>query len=137
MESTKTIETPEAERAFVNRIVMYRFIHSLALRIGLPLGVLWIVGDAVARVFEALAGKETGASFFVQWTTGSVSGATFSVSIVLTGIGTGWALYERMWRFKKVKTLSARIIELETQIDPKRSSSKLLPDGRTNPDDFF
>jgi len=137
MERTKATETPETEAAFVGRVVMYRFFHSLAIRIGLPLGVLWIVGDTVARVFEALAGKETAASFFVQWTTGTVSGATFSVSIVLTGVGAGWALYERTWRFRKVKALSKRIIELETKIDPMRSSSKLLPDGRTNPDDFF
>jgi hypothetical protein len=46
-----------------------------------------------------------------------------------------YGFYERKLRKKNIKRLSGRIAELEKQINPKRLSSELMPDGETNRED--
>ena len=46
-----------------------------------------------------------------------------------------WALWERSLRRRKTQTLTTRIQELETRLDPNRTSSGLLDTGDTHPDD--
>jgi hypothetical protein len=80
-----------------------------------------------------LSGRETVASVILR----ILSNVTVSVSIyigaALTGVG--WGAVERILRKRTVKSLSARIRRLERQIDPNRSSSNLMEDGSTRPED--
>lgn len=46
-----------------------------------------------------------------------------------------WAIIERSLRKRKTVKLTKRIEELETKIDPQRTSSGLLSTGETHPDD--
>jgi hypothetical protein len=56
-------------------------------------------------------------------------------SFALGGGGCAWAAVERALRHRKVEALQGRIRELETAIDPNRSSSGLTPKGKANPKD--
>jgi len=59
----------------------------------------------------------------------------FVFSLGLTGAASVWAVVERGLRHRKVEYLQGRIKELETKLDPERSSSKLTTKGKTNPGD--
>src|ERR1700733_2902499 len=56
----------------------------------------------------------------------------FALSIALTGAACAWAVAERSLRHRKVEQMQGRLKELETTIDPHRSSSGLTPRGQTN-----
>ncbi len=59
----------------------------------------------------------------------------FAVSIT-TALGASfWAFAERWLRHREVNQMQGRIIELETIVDQKRSSSGLTAKGTTNPRD--
>jgi hypothetical protein len=59
----------------------------------------------------------------------------FLASISLAGGACVWAAVERNLRHRKVEFLQGRIRDLETTIDPQRTSSGLTPKGKTNPKD--
>ncbi|MFF0919072.1 hypothetical protein ACFYE8_05145 [Rhizobium leguminosarum] len=59
----------------------------------------------------------------------------FALTITLAGAASTWAVFERIAKQRKTKYLQDRIIELETTIDPNRSSSGLTRSGKTNPRD--
>lgn len=59
----------------------------------------------------------------------------FEFTLTLAGGAAAWAVIERQLRQHTTERLHARVKELETQIDEKRSSSKLTPKGKTNPID--
>jgi hypothetical protein len=54
----------------------------------------------------------------------------------LAGATTAWAIAERKLRQRKVESMQGRIRELETTIDPRRTTSGLTSAGRTNPRDL-
>jgi hypothetical protein len=53
--------------------------------------------------------------------------------VSLAGAACAWGFVERRLRHRKVEQLQGRIKQLETMIDPDRSTSGLTPAGRTNP----
>jgi hypothetical protein len=57
------------------------------------------------------------------------------IAIALTGVACAWAAAERVLRHRKVEKLQGRIRELETAVDPDRSTSGLTTKGQTNPID--
>ncbi|QUS40554.1 hypothetical protein RPMA_18220 [Tardiphaga alba] len=59
----------------------------------------------------------------------------FAITLTLAGCAAGWAVVERSLRYRKVEYFQKRIRELETGIDPSRSSSGLTPKGKTHPGD--
>lgn len=59
----------------------------------------------------------------------------FAFAIALTGLACAWGAVERYLRQRQINQFSSRIRELETTIDPNRSSSQLTPWGGTNPQD--
>jgi hypothetical protein len=59
----------------------------------------------------------------------------FVVAIALAGAACAWGVVERSLRHRKVERLQGRIRQLETKIDPNRSTSGLAPMGKTNPKD--
>lgn len=81
----------------------------------------------------SLAGQTT--NLVVSATLSVLADFKFVISITLAGSCAAWALVERALRHRKVEKLAGRIRELETAMDPKRSSSNLTPKGKTNPKD--
>ena len=82
---------------------------------------------------RALAGKQTTAWFFAQLLypkSGEVLGPW-----ALTVMSVSWGTLERRLRLRKTEYMQQRIRELEHRLDPNRTSSGLLADGRTNPRD--
>jgi len=82
----------------------------------------------------AFAGQST--SVIVEATLSILADFKFMVSLTLAGSAAIWAIVERSLRHRKVKYLQERIRQLETSIDPKRTSSGLTTKGKTNPKDI-
>jgi hypothetical protein len=59
----------------------------------------------------------------------------FVFSFALAGAACAWAAAERALRHRKVEQMQGRLKQLETQIDPNRSSSGLTTQGKTAPSD--
>jgi hypothetical protein len=78
-----------------------------------------------------LAGKETVVSFALS----ILADFKFALSVALAGAATAWALVERKLRQRKTEYFQDRIRRLETQVDPRRSTSGLTREGKTNPND--
>lgn len=82
---------------------------------------------------ESLAGKST--TLLLSWGLDLVADWRVSISVTLAGFAGLWALLERRVRQRTVERLHRRINELETKVDPNRSTSSLTPRGKTNPRD--
>ena len=82
-------------------------------------------------VIEPLAGENTALSIAVSL----LADIKFAVAVSLAGGAVAWAAVERALRHRKTENLQGRIRELETYIDPDRSTSGLTPKGKTNPKD--
>ncbi len=77
---------------------------------------------------EALAGSETGVSI-------ALGDTDYGIPWVLAFFAGIWALGEHELRLRKVSSMQEHIKKLESRLDPNRTSSNLLPDGQTNPED--
>lgn len=116
-----------SERVELYRIDQrYRTLRT-ALRCLFGLFAVYYLRD----IFEVLAGKTTRLAFELAVL------ADFKLQIVITlaGVAAVWALVERRIRHRKVEHLQDRIKQLETRIDPKRTTSGLTPSGKTHPMD--
>lgn len=96
------------------------------------LGIV-VVAWQIRCAIGALAGQNT--SVMVNAVLSLLGNIQFTAAISLAGAATVWAICERALRHRKVEKMQGRIRELETQIDPKRTSSGLLTTGKTNPSD--
>jgi hypothetical protein len=57
------------------------------------------------------------------------------IAYAVGGVGTAFGLNERRLKRRDIKRLSRRTNDLESRLDRNRTSSELLPDGRTREDD--
>lgn len=121
------VENPSVQRFFFG--VQVVGIFNNLIRYG-----AWI---AIARYgylsIEALAGETTSLNFLHVVTIEFLSRSLpwWALTIFISY----WAIKQTRLRKKKTEQLTARIKELETRIDPNRTSSRLLPSGDTHPDD--
>jgi hypothetical protein len=95
--------------------------------------IAWRLGLAV----EALAGKATLADFSVFLIADLKANKVFS-HIIMAALGLGGITYgarERRLRRKAIKQSGGRIAGLEKRLDPNRTSSGLMIDGRSRPED--
>jgi hypothetical protein len=106
----------------------YRFFRQAVMWCG-----ICILGYLAKDSIVALAGQST--NVIVQMGLKVISDVRVTVSWAVTGGFGLWAFGERKIRQKRVLQLHARIKDLETAIDPDRSTSKLTPEGKTNPQD--
>jgi hypothetical protein len=81
----------------------------------------------------AFAGHET--SVYVHAILEMFADFRVSIFVTLAGGAGAWAVAERLLRQRMIVRLHTRIKELETQVDPGRSSSGLTRRGQTNPQD--
>ena len=111
--------------------------------------LIWQGSDAIKMATQALAGKQTTANIALSaegkwnvpdapalpdaldqwcWWFG-VLGTAFGV----TGLAFGYN--QRQLKRHNVKRMGARLVELETRLDPGRTTSNLTCSGDTNPED--
>lgn len=99
------------------------------IRAGALVICIWLFGKGLG----ALAGQET--NIAVNAALSLIGDFKFALSLTLAGSAAAWGALERALRHRKVEYLQGRITELEKSIDPKRSTSSLTPEGKTNPYD--
>ena len=88
--------------------------------------------------FQALsqfAGESTQAALAFSYLTSEATGVTISISLTVNVMLYIWGRNEKKLRQSTVERLHGRIKELETQLDPKRSTSGLTARGTTHPND--
>jgi hypothetical protein len=94
----------------------------------------WAFGAYVGfGALKEFAGQST--SVAVSLILNALVDLKFVITLTLAGAACAWAVLERALRLRKVERMQSRITELETKIDPGRSSSGLTPRGQTNPRD--
>ena len=125
--SNATISGRGLERLALARIEeRYRTVRTLVK------AVSWVGAVYLAReIVQVLAGETTRLVFELS----VLADVRFALTLTLAGAATTWAIVERVVRHRKVEQMSGRIKELETRLDPSRSSSGLTPKGKTNPKD--
>ena len=127
--TTHALPTDAQERLEQQKLDQrYRLWRTL-IRAAATVGCVWLMAEAVGE----LAGKDT--SVVVRGVLSVFADIKFVVSVALAGCAAAWAVLERWLRHRKVEHLQARVIALEQQIDPNRSSSGLTAKGQTHPAD--
>jgi hypothetical protein len=92
-----------------------------------------VAGYYIRDIVRDLAGKQTDASLVVKMMLGL--SADRWIAYAVGGVGTAFGLNERRLKRRDIKRLSRRTNDLESRLDRNRTSSELLPDGRTREDD--
>jgi len=86
-----------------------------------------------AEVLIAWSGKKTEASLVFKYITSEENG--YAAPWIVATIAVLYAIFERNLRKRKTQYFEKYILQLESKIDPERTSSQLLPTGETNPKD--
>lgn len=105
-----------------------------AITTAIKWGAFVLIAYACRDSIATLAGKETLASFSFQGVAnyiGKEASIAQWVEYVAIGVLLIWGILERRLRKDVIQRLHGRIHELEKQIDPGRSSSRLTPRGDT------
>lgn len=79
------------------------------------------------------AGKKTEASIAFSYLTSSEN--DYGLPWLLTLLSLLYGFSQRSLRLRKTQYFQKHILELESKIDPQRTSSGLLPTGETHPGD--
>lgn len=120
----------EAENRYLRRARTQRDAASVvngAMRWGTLAFVAYMAKESVAL----LAGQSTTANLnFLGRLDVSIS---IAWAVGLSGVAYGW--WQRKLRRDTIERLEKRIAELETIVDPKRTSSRLTQRGDTRPED--
>jgi len=91
----------------------------------------------VFRATEVLAGKTTVAAFSQYFLLDLQANKFFShaVTAVFGAGGIAYGVRERHLKRKNIERMGAEIKQLETRLDPNRTSSRLTPRGTTQKED--
>lgn len=113
--------------------LFYRETCELIRRLA-PHAAIVTLGWFLVLIVRALAGRLTYSEIeILVGTLGEASGPVPAWGVAIAAIVYGYL--QRREKLRKTENLQGRITELETRIDPNRSSSGLLKDGTTNPED--
>jgi hypothetical protein len=115
---------------------LIRFIEVVGLIVhrAVPWAGITAVAYFAYLSIRTLSGEHTVASLVVKFVADFNIKEGVSYVVGLTGIGVG--LRYRKLRKDTLEHMGERIKELESQIDPKRSSSRLTRRGETRPEDL-
>lgn len=127
----------EPEKSSLNQIQIARFglwfdVLKTVRHLGKWAAVAF-VAVCVSQSIGSLAGKATMLKAVFEYTTGNK--AAVILPWLVTIVMLVWALRERALRRRKTAQMQDHARDLETRLDPDRTGSGLLPDGRTNPKD--
>ena len=132
MVKRKTRAGLEIENRFLRERYWTEAIASVANTVT-KWGALVLIAFFGYRAVDVLAGQETLADIGIRFLADiRVSTAVGWLSGLL---GVGYGIRQRALRYNTIERLQTRIRELESAIDPKRSSSKLTTRGQTRPED--
>jgi hypothetical protein len=92
-----------------------------------------LVAGYIRDAFVAFAGHETDARLSFSLVT--KLGADRWFAFLFGGGGVAYGLHQGHMKRRAIRRLSGRAADLERAMDRKRSSSNLLPDGSTRPED--
>lgn len=106
---------------------IFELIHKIVLYV-----LIAFLAYMAYLTVDSLAGKTTIANVFIQYFAGK---GNYGLPWILALFLFIWATLEKRFRKNKTIYFQARIKELETRIDPKRSSSDLSPNSDTKPED--
>lgn len=107
--------------------VWIQLIQSLT-----KLAIIAVICTCVYLSVQELAGKSTRAIFDASMAySNGVNGWLMTVAVALFL----YAMGERKFREHKIRYMTKRIKDLETDMDPERSSSGLPSTGNTRPED--
>lgn|SRR5690348_6333529 len=125
-----TAQTRESERKLT-----YKLIDSTTsvIKAFLKYGsAVWCM-SYIAKIAMALAGKTTITSFALSLLGNEKM--LNSVLYILAGGGVTYGWGQRRLRRRDIERLTPRPRQLETMLDPNRTSSGLTPRGTTRPED--
>jgi hypothetical protein len=113
----------------------FRMLDVLAsvVQLGIPWGALCFIAYMVFRSVGTLAGRATVADLRTTFL-GNVK-INEAVAWVLVALFGAYGLNERRLRRKHIERTAPTIHELEAQIDPNRTSSRLSQRGTTRRED--
>lgn len=104
------------------------------IRTAVMAGCVGFVAWCGKEVVASLAGMDTNAHIVVNVLSRLEVAAALSLGVGAAGVMYGLA--QRKLRRDTVQRLQSRIQVFERRADPARSSSLLMPDGTTNPEDL-
>ena len=112
-----------------------RIIEVIGVTIhrAIPWGGLVVIGYYMYRSVSALSGHTTFANIILRFL--ADFRVTEGVAYIFGLGGIGYGLRNRKLRKDQLERMARRVKELESQIDPRRSSSRLTARGETRPED--
>ena len=90
--------------------------------------VYCVIAYFIYRSIDALAGGKT-------WVSITLRDVDYGIPWIVAAIAIFYGLFQRKLRLRKVASMQQHIKQLELHLDNNRTSSNLLPDGQTNPED--
>lgn len=126
---------PSSPSVGLQHVVRLRIIDAIDanIRLLIKYGFLAVVAFFAYGAIAVLAGKQTFAQIGIKLL-GDIKIAN-SIGYVVGGSGIIYGRRQKKLKEDVIQKLAPRIKELETKIDPKRSSSGLTERGRTRPED--
>lgn len=85
------------------------------------------------QAIDALAGKTTIVNALAAAFLSNDN--DYGLPLIVAAVCAAWALLERFLRRKKTEQMQQHVRELEKRLDPKRTSSGLLPTGSHRPEE--
>jgi hypothetical protein len=124
--------TPPRELRFGTKSAaeLYTTIRTMVRTVGMV-----VIFYFFFHCIEQFAGTSTQMDVSVSFLVRAVAELKFAIAITLAGAACAWAAVERRLRKRAIVNMGGRIVELETIIDPERSSSGLTQWGGTHPRD--
>ena len=124
---TESVETPEFNFATI------RIIDQIGktVRSTVKWAAIAFFGYEAAHTIQSFAGHETGVTIAISAWLQTKVGLTVGGSLTIGGLGIAYGNWQARLRRRAVTRMGSRPRELESQIDPGRSSSGLMQDGRT------
>ena len=110
--------------------IVFRLMTSLIRWAGLG-----VIAYLTYKTVDTLAGQITIADIGVELGRTPSPRVSQVLMALLTGLAIAYGFFQRNLRKNTVERLQKRIQELETGIDPNRTSSNLTPRGDTRPED--
>lgn len=108
-------------------------ILATVVQLGIPWGAACFIAYMGFLSIDALAGKVTFAELGARFI-GDVR-INEALAWFLSGAFGWYGLNERRLRRKHIERIAPQINELESRLDPKRTSSRLTPHGTTRRED--
>jgi hypothetical protein len=122
---------PLDDRLEVRRLDQQYLTMRTAIRGACWVGTAYFGFGAIGQ----FAGRSTDVDLALSLVITTLVEVKVMIAIVMTGAACAWAVIERTLRHRTIEKFQGRIRQLETAIDPQRSTSSLTPKGKTNPAD--